>query len=218
MLQQYAATIESKLTEYWEQAYAASNYCEYFIPPYWNVSATQNANFFSNNIYSVNYNTITNSDGSKTTSVSSVVLSTSLLPDVRKVSINGISELPSYKISFGSPAIAEETESQKISTAAVNYKTAEDAFSNNPAMKAAFAEINEDMSAWSCEENGTTTYYKSIGGGTTWRQLITNLLKGSKSFDEFDGEYIMICHDLRQNYRNQDLSQYDYYLKQHNSI
>lgn len=218
LLQQYAATIESKLTEYWEQAYAASNYCEYFIPPYWNVSATQNANFFSNNIYSVNYNTITNSDGSKTTSVSSVVLSTSLLPDVRKVSINGISELPSYKISFGSPAIAEETESQKISTAAVNYKTAEDAFSNNPAMKAAFAEINEDMSAWSCEENGTTTYYKSIGGGTTWRQLITNLLKGSKSFDEFDGEYIMICHDLRQNYRNQDLSQYDYYLKQHNSI
>ena len=46
-----AAVIETQLTTYWTQAYAASKYCEYFLPENWQLNSAGSENHFVSWIY-----------------------------------------------------------------------------------------------------------------------------------------------------------------------
>ena len=43
--------IETQLTTYWDQAYTASQYCQWFIPPEWRPKTANKENYFSSMLY-----------------------------------------------------------------------------------------------------------------------------------------------------------------------
>ena len=46
----YAAAIETQLESYWTAAYAASKYCDYFLPEHWQPYTEKETNYFSDKV------------------------------------------------------------------------------------------------------------------------------------------------------------------------
>ena len=94
LLFETAAAIETELTKYWEQAYSASLYCEYFLPSSWQAQTDGDVNHFNKNI--IVFTTDSN-DSTKTIPV----LSNKYLPEVSIYNNGNTSKLPLYELEYG---------------------------------------------------------------------------------------------------------------------
>lgn len=185
-----AARIETQLEEYWLQAYNASKYCEYFLPEHWQPSVSGKTNHFSRMVF--------NPD--------TLEINPSIVPQVEMIKKDGSTLLPKYNYTI-KPGAGDES-LPKIC-------------GENEALKAAFdvLEISGD-NIWAGQPlNTTTTYYKAKNNsGTKWRGVLSTLSSGSMSLEHFDGIYPMTFKFLRDNFKEQQLIDYETALGEHNRI
>lgn len=214
-----AASIETQLEMYWQQAYTASKYCKYFLPEHWQPTVDNIENHFSPEII-VPINYIQDSNGNKSTKISGVTLSSKYLPNV-EIYINDTYSnskykhyLPKYLWRWNPThtntftSIAEDK--AIIAQDNNNYISAEKVpVLHNKAVEDVLNHFNSNLSDWEVVENGYTIYYYNIGDstGTTWSELTRKL--GSYSFDYFDGLYGMAYRIFNSKYTNRAVKDYE---------
>ena len=200
LLNEQAASIQAQLTLYWEQAFTASKYCEYFLPEQWTETLNQSSNTFFNKIVIL-------------TNDNQTILSDTFLPNVKIYKDSKKNTiLPKYK--FTKISSLSYT-SDKINQ--MNFISAADLI-DNEAIKTVFAQLNEDPNDWYAEKIGETTYYYSNNGGKTWPQFLNIVLSKGSSYQEMSGLYLMTYKILKNNYLPLDCSQYNSLMDQHNAI
>lgn len=219
-----AAAIEAQLTEYWNQAYTASKFCEYFLPESWTPVSNQKDNKFSKNIFFMK------NIGTTEEPIYRAELYDTFLPIVQIVQDDrGSAILKRYKFSYSiDPAssiehfaneryVLEDQTAPTISSTNIILNN----FALRNALQAVYGcsddELIEPASKWFLEEIGTTTYYYSNIGGTSWKQLVQQSIDNSE-FNEYDGWYIMAIRWLKQYYQDWKLTEYIEAQKEHNAI
>lgn len=206
-LQKKAAQIETDLTVYWQQAYNASLYCNYFLPQYWQSNAEQEMNYFASCIWSV-------LDVDKNNVATSVVLNDRYVPRVRVYTRNGQSKLPKYNLSHIDSYSVSDIQHMSDN----NLTKASDVVSDYIPYVQLFNDLEEDIDNWLVQESGYTVYYYSEGNsGLTWSDFIYNLM-GYNRWPKLSGIYKMQFDILNNSYYNQEFSSYTYYLDLHNKI
>lgn len=195
-----AASIEAQLTLYWEQAYTASKYCEYFLPETWTQIYNQGSNNFFDRIITF--------DEEK-----NAMLSDTFIPDV-KIFKNEKKESILTKYKFTRVDSLGYTKDKIDEMDFISAST----LMNNFAIRDIFAQLNEDPYDWYAEEIGETTYYYSNTGGMKWPELFNRYLLQGNSYKEMSGWYVMAYKILKDFYLNLDCSQYNKLTDEHNAI
>ena len=207
ILQEKAARIETDLTIYWQQAYNASLYCNYFLPEYWQSNAEQEMNYFASYVWSVlevdNNNIATRVD-----------LNDRYVPQVRVYTRNGQSKLPKYDLSHIDSYSLSDIQHMSEN----NLTKAADVVSDFTPYIQLFNDLEEDIDNWLVQESGSTVYYYSEGNsGLTWSDFIYSLV-GENRWPKLSGIYKMQFNILNEGYYNQEFGSYTYYLDLHNKI
>ena len=190
----HAAAIEAELTQYWNAAYVASKYCEYYLPENWVEFVNKKNNYTFKRIFSIG---------------DQVELSNDLVPIVHIVTDEkGNTELPRYTWTYQAQSARKHEYSQDIWLQTERKNGAEIA-ANNDALKNAFAVLNEASSNYCAEESGKTTYYYTdkTSGGKTWPQLIYGLT--NKDYSQYSGIYVLTYRAIRQGYLDTNIEAYD---------
>ena len=190
----HAAAIEAELTQYWNAAYVASKYCEYYLPENWVEFVNKKNNYTFKRIFSIG---------------DQVELSNDLVPIVHIVTDeNGNTELPRYTWTYEAQSTNKHEYSQDTWLQTERKNGAEIA-ENNDALKNAFAVLNEASSNYCAEESGKTTYYYTdkTSGGKTWPQLIYGLTH--KDYSQYSGIYVLTYRAIRQGYLDTNIEAYD---------
>ena len=185
-----AACIETELTTYWTQAVNASKYCEFFLPDSWQPIESGNTNYFKDKLYTIEDNTIQ-------------LLDNGYIPKVSIFELNGKIILPKYELRYrkGNEPGVSAAELKDINPIAESFKT-----------------IEESLSNWIAEENGTTTYYDYIGGGVKWNDLLGVIKSGYSTYPRFDGLYVMTYWILKNCYLPRTTIRYDQAIAKHNAV
>lgn len=211
LLLQQAAVIESQLSQYWQTAYIASKYCEYFLPEHWQPVYDTKTNNFASALFVIKY-------GHDNKSLS-ITVNNKLIPDVNVVR-NERNEvtLPRYQFKRLNRQISYMPDSaagQYIDE--LNTHLAVDYLSDNAAVVNAMKIINDSLDNWYVEENGTETYYYAEENtGMLWNKF---LLEATKvSYDFYSGIYVMLYRILKEQYRELPMSEYTKYQKQHDHL
>lgn len=219
LLFEYAALIETQLTEYWTSAYAASQYIEYFIPEFWQRTSAQAINnFYQHLIY---YN------GTEAT------LSNDFIPEVSIYfnPITNTSVLPRYNLSYIEDVkkyleMQETTDQIYSNIVTNNFYSAYDVLINNDAVLNAFSELGwnaNELNNWQAEkvgenEYGQTYYYVNGDTGKKRNKLPQDLAREFRDLPEYNGLYIMLIRYLYQYYNNKPMEQYYNLQKAHDNL
>ena len=186
--------IETQLTTEWMQAYTASHYCQWFIPEYWQIDASNSNNAWFSSIWQVNQ------DGS-------TALSSLFVPEVEiyhyqnKTTLDGV-------IFHYHPNINEQCEKEEYEIDQVEM------FKNNPAILNNIHYILSELSSvalgkFTVQKYATHTYYYPVGGGTEHKNLIRTLDSQQKIYKYYDGLYAMQLHLLLTKYHNIEAPAYE---------
>lgn len=213
---EYAASIETQLQTYWDQAYTASKYCKYFLPKSWQPQTGDTINAFAKNIIIAKVNI------DDQTIIDNVTLSNEYLPEV-EIYVNDTFETFKYKhyltkftwrynptnnytwtqMSENEDIIQQQTD---------NYVKASSVpiLQNNKAVLDIMTHLNTKLSDWEVIDNGYTVYYYQIGekSGMLWKELAFNI-NNSSIFEHFDGLYGMMYYLLSQNYIDCIIQEYE---------
>ena len=190
----HAAAIEAELTQYWNAAYVASKYCEYYLPENWVEFVNKKNNYAFKRIFSIG---------------DQVEISNDLVPIVYIVADEkGETELPRYTWTYESqsPKTHKYSQDEWLQT---ERKNGAEIAANNPALVNAFAVLKEEPSNYYGEESGKTTYYYTdqTSGGKTWPQLIYGLT--NKDYSQYSGIYVLTYRAIRQGYLDTNIEAYD---------
>ena len=220
-----AASIETQLEVYWQQAYTASKYCKYFLPEHWQPVVDTVDNHFSEEIIiPVNSE---NTEGK--TEIKDVTLSSKYLPNVEIYINDKYSDFkyrhylpkyiwkwnPTHINTFTSIAESEELRKQDNN----NYIIADKIpVLNNKGVIDVLNHFGTNLSDWEVVENGYTIYYYNVNdsSGTTWSELTKKV--GSYSFDYFDGLYGMAYRIFSSRYSDRSIRDYEEALEQKRNI
>ena len=187
----HAAAIEAELTQYWNSAYVASKYCEYYLPENWVEFVNKKNNYAFKRIFSIG---------------DQVEISNDLVPIVYIVADEkGETELPRYTWTYESRSPKTHTD-EWLQT---ERKNGAEIAANNSALLNAFAVLKEEPSNYCGEESGKTTYYYTdqTSGGKTWPQLIYGLT--NKDYSQYSGIYVLTYRAIRQGYLDTNIEAYD---------
>lgn len=190
----HAAAIEAELTQYWNAAYVASKYCEYYLPENWVEFVNKKNNYTFKRIFSIG---------------DQVELSNDLVPIVHILTDEkGETELPNYTWTYESQS-AKKHEYPQDGWLQTERKNGAEIAANNPALINAFAVLKETASNYYGEESGKTTYYYTdeASGGKTWPQLIYGLT--NKDYSQYSGIYVLTYRAIRQGYLDTNIEAYD---------
>ena len=219
-----AAAIEAELTGYWNEAYNASKFCEYFLPESWTPTSNQHDNMFSPAIFAIK-----EEEDSDITTYTAELLN-SFLPEVNLVrGDSGSTILKRYKYEFSTDPIRDvqhfSNSRYVLEDNDLNNVSSTSVIQNNYAIRNAMKTVyryddQETINAarkWRLVEIGNTSYYYSETGGTTWAQLVQRHVS-NHAFNEFDGWYVMALRWLKRHYQNWILTEYEDAKKEHNDI
>lgn len=216
-----AAAIEAELTGYWNEAYTASKFCEYFLPESWTPISNQKNNFFSPAIF-----TVVKEQGN----TQQAILLNSFLPEVEIVKDdNAKTILTRYQYNFSTDIstltehipntryVLEDQDQVQVSS--------RDVVQHNLAIRNALkiiyrcndTEVLNIATKWHFTDIGTTTYYYSDVGGTSWADLVQQYISDNR-FVEFNGWYVMALRWLKLHYQNWTLTEYELAKKEHDAI
>ena len=200
LLQQYAAAVECKLTEYWSSAFTNSKYCNYFIPETWTSVGKLTNNYFADRIV------MKNPDRDK------VSLNIEYIPNIKIYTDKQKTVLKKYYYKYHSSTLAPE---DLINTE--DQEAIQRILRKNISIKAIFDDL-EDISLDNviCTEQGNTSYYYIENGGKTWKTLIREAT--SLSLDYFSGLYKMSLIKILKSYKPLPMTEYYRLKKAHDSI
>ena len=168
LYQEKALMIEQQLNEYWQQAYLASKYCDYFIPETWTKKQQIEPNTFFNQLFTVD------GDNLKTTMT--------FIPQVELVSENGATKLPAYEITYD-PYWSKPEAGELASVVAGQNRAFIDL------SVSLFNSLN-NMSHFKLKPTGAnTTYYYVKQGGMKWSDLLAALDTKQQKMIGFSGLY-----------------------------
>ena len=202
----FAASIEAQLEEYWQSAYTASNYCEYFIPEHWQPTESGNINYFSDHILSINKKDNT------------VTISSLFVPVVERYRNDELTNsgeeylLPQYVLKYNPTTSLSSPEDGEVFASKV--------FMHNDAMQNIKNVIGIDYRDFTAiKTSAKITYYYSNSGGMKHADLIKFLgIKANQDFNNYSGLYIMELKWLQDHYSNYPLDGYDMARKEHDSV
>lgn len=190
----HAAAIEAELTQYWNAAYVASKYCEYYLPENWVEFVNKKNNYAFKRIFSIG---------------DQVELSNDLVPVVHIVTDEkGETDLPRYTWTYESqsPKTHEYPQDEWLQT---ERKNGAEITANNPALINIFEVLREAPSNYCGEESGKTTYYYTDenSGGKKWSDFIQGLTH--KDYSQYSGIYVLTYRAIRQGYLDTNIAAYD---------
>lgn len=197
-----AAVIESKLTEYWQQAYAASLYCEYFLPSSWQPQTQGDTNYYNSNIIVLSGDT--------------PILSTRYIPEINLYYRNGNSRLPKYQLEHGDVGNSQFEQDNNSKWVLQGTTKSATVLSTHPTYIAIFATLNEDLNNYTIvnynndsEYNKTTYYYVSNPNtGTKWKDFLSEHSSLPSQYDDFSGLYIMAYQTIKRQFKEKPLNNY----------
>ena len=202
-----AAIIEAELTQYWQQAYSASLYCEYFLPPAWQPRTEGGVNYFADNIIKQERFKTEDSSGNVVFSTGEVKLLNKYLPEVSVYYNGSTTRLPKYSFQYKTDHNIEN------STLASNEL--KDCIFFTDALKALNEDIDNiiitDYKNIISSEYGKVTYYyvANKNSGTKWHDLLRIHSKEPQVFDKYSGLYIMIYKTLKEQFTNRSFVEYE---------
>lgn len=197
-----AASIEAQLTQYWNSAYTASKYCEYYLPENWIHYVDNEENKMFNLIFK-------NQDNN-------LVLSNYFIPEVKIFSRNGKTSLDKFRWVYQPYDINNTVENENewykdLTPEYVNPANIQD----NEAIKDALRTIGEDITHFKLEKIGKQTYYYAESGGLYWKELL--LLTTGHKFERYSGLYVMM-YEMLENYRPLILEGYTKAKRDHDQL
>lgn len=194
LYQEKALVIEQQLTEYWQQAYSASKYCDFFIPEHWQFQMGLVENKYFNRLFSVVDDSLT------------------ILSAIPNVSIYA----PSNKTTSKYELIWDPYGTQSSGQLANKLDN------NNPIFKSLANEVlggvdNLYKLKIELNENIPFTYYYLTSGGWRWRDVIKQISsQGGEMFD-FTGLYGLMFK-WSQGFVENELSTYSQLLQQKETL
>ena len=223
-----AATIETKLQSYWDQAYTASKYCKYFLPKSWQPDTQAVKNAFAENILTPIYS---KRQGQETAVVENVMLSNHFLPEVKMYINDTVSKtnyrnyLPKYTWYWDPNNKPDISEIAKQGLDYKNYTRATDIelldilFNEQTGLNDVMQTLNTKLSDWYVIENGLTVYYYNSNNSTgmLWSNL-ANELNSSCHYDKHTGLYGMAWYILYNYYTKREIEEYINAKEEHNRI
>lgn len=220
----YAAAIETQLESYWTVAYAASKYCDYFLPEHWQPYTEKEANYFSDKIIATMGN--------------NAVISDLYVPNI---SICEHAEQKDYSLTFYSNPTDRKnpsTDNEDISKWIIDdggetsggIADMSTIVNNNEAYRDRRDFINKVSNGGSnyfydhytinqTAIDNQKKYYYATSGGCHWSELV-NRLSGRKdlSYDHFSGIYPRLINVLLRQYQNNPCYTYTRLKQQHDLI
>ena len=213
---EYAAAIETQLQVYWDQAYAASKNCKYFLPRYWQGQEGKTTNNISKEILipTINNNNV----------ITNITISNKYVPEVAIYENNDNNVDLKYKhyltnfIWKYQPSTDRTLDSLTPDAALLeeqhttNYIAAESVtvLKDNPGVLDIIKHLNTTLSDWYVVENGNTVYYYNCGENTglEWKDVANEVMDVSV-FEQLDGIYGMIFFILKNGYSDCGMLEYE---------
>ena len=219
----YAAAIETQLESYWTVAYAASKYCDYFLPEHWQPYTEKEANYFSDKIIAQMGNNAVISDlyvpnisiceHAEQKDYSLTYYSN---PDDRKNPSTGNEDISKWIIDDGetSGGIADMSTIVNNNEAYSNRRDFINTVSNGGS-NYFYDHYTINQTAIDKQKK----YYYATSGGCRWSELV-NRLSGRKdlSYDHFSGIYPRLINVLLRQYQNNPCYTYTRLKQQHDLI
>ena len=220
----YAAAIETQLESYWTVAYAASKYCDYFLPEHWQPYTEKEANYFSDKIIAQMGN--------------NAVISDLYVPNI---SVCEHAEQKDYSLTYYSnpddrknPSTDNEDISKWIidddgetSGGIADMSTIvnnNEAYSNrrdfiNTVSNGGSNYFYDHYTINQTAIDKQKKYYYATSGGCRWSELV-NRLSGRKdlSYDHYSGIYPRLINVLLRQYQNNPCYTYTRLKQQHDLI
>lgn len=199
LYQEKALIIEQQLTEYWNQAYLASKYCDWFIPRSWTQNIElQNNNFFKR-LFSIDNGII--------------VINNQIIPEVDVVGSEETIKRPQYQITYdplfryadSSGLLASDIEGDNLAFLALSEELLGSDLNNMTKFK--LTPI----------EGATTTYYYVKSGGCRWNNILSYIGQTSTKLNDFTGLYGLMFK-WSNNFEDTKLLTYDYLLESRQSV
>ena len=213
LLLQQAAVIEAQLSEYWQTAYVASKYCEFFLPEHWQPVYDTKTNNFASTLFEVTYPH--SGDGLDLT----IKVSSQMIPLVRIVMDADLNtSLPRYQFKrLNRPLNTIPTTGAGQYIDEHNSFSALETLTDNNAVVQAMMQIGESLDNWQVEENGKQTYYYAVNNtGMLWPQFLQEATHNY--YPEYSGIYVMQYRILREQYRELPMTEYYKYQKLHDHL
>jgi len=198
IFQERAIALQTQLTEYWNSAYTASKYCNYFIPETWLPGTDGSLNGFNSHLFTLNNNNLK--------------LTSFFIPDVRLYEESGKTYLKKYKFTTDS--------SYPTASSIVNWPIKD--------MFATFDEktyndtnqetIHHEIDNWYVIDNGFTNYYYNADSktGCSYSKLMSTVF--GQSFPELSGIYVMQYKLLKRWYKDHPQDRYKQLKSQQQAI
>lgn len=219
----YAAAIETQLESYWTVAYAASKYCDYFLPEHWQPYTEKEANYFSDKIIAQMGNNAVISDlyvpnisVCEHAEQKDYSLTYYSNPDDRKNPSTDNEDISKWIIDGGetSGGIADMSTIVNNNEAYSNRRDFINTVSNGGS-NYFYDHYTVNQTAIDKQKK----YYYATSGGCRWRELV-NRLSGRKdlSYDHFSGIYPRLINILLRQYQNNPCYTYTRLKQQHDLI
>ena len=200
-----AATIEMELTQYWTEAYNASLYCEYFLPPSWQPRSNGDINYYNKNIIKYNSN-------------GAPVLSRMYIPEVAIFKANNTIRFPVYELEHTTIKYNDgySLDNRNGELNIDGYTTTDDLIGFKP-LTQALNELNESLSNFVMVDysNGETSYKKNYyyntneSTGMKWSKFLQEHSSLTQSYPEFNGLYVMTYRILKNQFKDRTVETYN---------
>lgn len=203
ILIEQAAIIESELSLYWQQAYSASLYCEYFLPPSWQSRVSGGINYFNDNIIVHDQTVTVNEDGTTTITKGAAKLSNKYLPNVAIYHNGSTNRLPKYTIQYSESTVSD------------NFTLASTELQNHPSYQQACRELGANMNnmvilnyeSSITSDYGKMTYYYVANeanekSGVRWEEFLPSHSSNTTIFENYSGLYVMTYKILKDYFMN----------------
>lgn len=219
----YAAAIETQLESYWTVAYAASKYCDYFLPEHWQPYTEKEANYFSDKIIAQMGNNAVISDlyvpnisVCEHAEQKDYSLTYYSNPDDRKNPSTDNEDISKWIIDDGetSGGIADMSTIVNNNEAYSNRRDFINTVSNGGSNY-----FYDHYTINQIAIDKQKKYYYATSGGCRWSELV-NRLSGRKdlSYDNFSGIYPRLINVLLRQYQNNPCYTYTRLKQQHDLI
>ena len=219
----YAAAIETQLESYWTVAYAASKYCDYFLPEHWQPYTEKEANYFSDKIIAQMGNNAVISDlyvpnisVCEHAEQKDYSLTYYSNPDDRKNPSTDNEDISKWIIDDGetSGGIADMSTIVNNNEAYSNRRDFINRVSNGGS-NYFYDHYTINQTAIDKQKK----YYYATSGGCRWSELV-NRLSGRKdlSYDHYSGIYPRLINVLLRQYQNNPCYTYTRLKQQHDLI
>lgn len=200
-----AATIETELTQYWQAAYNASLYCEYFLPSSWQPRVNGDINHYNRNII------VFDESGNP-------VLSNLYIPDVQIYKENNTIRFPLYELEYDpdyNDGYSIDSYSQNLNIE--SYTTTSGLTKFKPILDAVL-ELKEDLDNFvmiDYSSNGENLYKKNyyynsnLSSGVKWNNFLQNHSNIPQNYSEFNGIYVMMYRILKNQFKDRTTINYN---------